>query len=258
MTNIDSRISLSIESGVATLTIEHPKKLNALDSSMIDSLGLAVSEIERSSARVAIITGSDKSFSVGGDVSDWGKYSEHEFGMRWVRDGHTVFDSLARLSVPLIAVLNGHTLGGGLELAACADIRIAESDTGIGSPETGLGIIPGWSGTQRSVRRFGSGTVRRMVLFGEIFSADEALSLGIVDYVVPSGEGMMKARELSEQVMSLSGRAVELSKMLLNAAEGEERERVLESLAGSVASGSPELSEGLSAFAKKRRPKFKK
>ena len=106
--------------------------------------------------RAAIITGKgEKSFCAGGDIEAWSAWNPKEFAMAWVRHGHRAFDALARLRQPLIAALNGHTLGGGLELAATADFRIAEEQVKLGSPEIGIGIIPGWSGTQRTVRRFG-------------------------------------------------------------------------------------------------------
>ena len=127
-----------------------------------------------------------------------------------MRHGHRAFDALARLRVPLIAALNGHTLGGGLELAATADFRIAEAHVKLGSPETGLGIIPGWSGTQRTVRRFGSQTVRRMALLGEIFTAEEALQLGIVDRVVAKGECLV-CRQTNGRATLRPGPACNLS-----------------------------------------------
>lgn len=157
---------------------------------------------------------------------------------------------------PVIAVLNGHCLGGGLELAACADYRLAEAHVRIGLPETSLGIIPGWSGTQRAVRRFGARAVRRMALFGEVFDADEAQRLGLVDRVVATGEGMAAAEALAGQVVARAPRATEIAKMLVNAAEGEDRERVLEALAGGVAAASDDLREGLAAFREKRPARF--
>lgn len=174
-----------------------------------------------------------------------------------MRDGHAAFEALARLSVPVIAVLNGHCLGGGLELAACADIRIAKDHVRIDQPESGIGIIPGWSGTQRAVRRFGAQVVRRMALMGEVFGAAEAMALGLVDQVVARGTGMAAAMAVAERVIARSPRATEITKMLVNAAEGEERERVLEALAGAVAAGSDDLREGLAAFAAKRKPDFR-
>ena len=144
-------------------------------------------------------------------------------------------------------------MGGGLELAACADYRVAEAHVRIGQPETSLGIIPGWSGTQRLSRRFGAQLVRRMALFGDVFSADEALDMGIVDVVVPTGEGMAAAREIARRVAARGARATELAKMAINAAEGEEGGRVVEALAGTIAAASPELAEGLAAFRARRR-----
>ena len=126
----------------------------------------------------------------------------------------------------------------------------------LGSPETGLGIIPGWSGTQRAVRRFGPQTVRRMALLGEVFMAAEGLALGLVDAVVPQGQGMPAAIAMAERVARRGPLATQAAKMLINAAEGEETERALEALAGSVAAASAELQEGLAAFRGKRPPSF--
>lgn len=253
----DARLHLEITNGVANLTIRRPEKLNALDAEMVDALVPLCRRIERSEAFVVILTGEgEKSFCAGGDIAAWSGWTPEDFGRHWVRDGHAAFDALARLAQPVIAVLNGHCLGGGLELAACADLRIAEAHVKIGQPEAGLGIIPGWSGTQRVVRRFGAQVVRRMALMGEVFSADEALRLGLVDDVVPTGQGVAAAAVVADRLKARSPRATELTKMLINAAEGEDRERVLEALAGAIAAASPDLAEGLAAFREKRRPKF--
>ena len=253
----DARIDLTVEDRIAHLTIRRAEKLNALDDAMVDALFDACRAIERSDARVAILTGEGgKSFCAGGDIEAWSRLDAHTFSRRWLRDGHDAFDALARLTVPLIAVLNGHALGGGLELAACADLRIAEAHVKIGLPEAGLGIIPGWSGTQRASRRFGAGLVRRMALFGEVFSAADALTLGLVDRVVATGEGAAAAQNAAARVLQRSPRATELTKMLINAAEGEESERVVEALAGAVAASSADLTEGLAAYRQKRPARF--
>lgn len=251
-----SRIALDVEGFIARLTLDRPDKLNALDAAMVDELAARCREVERSAARVVILSGRGKAFSAGGDINAWSDEGPEAFGRHWIRDGHAAFDALARLRQPVIALLDGHALGGGLELAACADLRIAEAHIRIGFPETGLGIIPGWSGTQRAVRRFGAQLVRRMALFGEVFSAEEALALGLVDRVVPTGEAPAAADEVAARLLARGPRATELTKMLINAAEGEERERVLEALAGTVAATSEELAEGLAAFRQKRRPDF--
>lgn len=255
----DPRILLALGDQVATLTIARPDKLNALDMSMVAALERASALIEAErDIRILILTGEgEKSFCAGGDIEAWAEQSPLDFGRAWVRHGHRAFDSLARLRQPVIAVLNGHALGGGLELAAVADFRIAEEHVKIGAPETGLGIIPGWSGTQRVARRFGAQLVRRMALFGEIFSASEALALGLVDAVAPKGQGKAKAADYVGRILARGPVALEITKALINAAEGEEVERPLEALAGALAASTNDLKEGVAAFRAKRKPKFR-
>ncbi len=252
-----TRVRLSSSGGIAKLALDRPEKLNALDGDMIAELSRRCMEIERrAEIRVVILCGEGKAFCAGGDIEAWSGESPEAFGRHWIREGHAAFESLARLRQPVIAVLDGHALGGGLELAACADFRVAEAHVRIGQPETGLGIIPGWSGTQRAVRRFGAQAVRRMALFGETFTAHEASGMGLVDRVVERGRGMAEAEALAESLLARGPRATELVKLMIAAAEGEERERVVESLAGALAAGSTDLTEGLAAFREKRRPRF--
>lgn len=256
--NRDPRITLSIEGAAALVTIDRPEKLNALDDRMVEALRHLCTEIERmADIRAVLLTGAgDKAFSAGGDIAAWSERPALDFGRHWIREGHDAFDAIARLRQPVIAVLNGHALGGGLELAAAADLRIAEEHVRIGQPEPGLGIIPGWSGTQRVTRRFGAQVVRRMALFGEMFAAKEAAALGLVDAVVASGTGLQHGRDVAARVAERGPLATEMTKMLINAAEGEERERVLEALAGALAASSDELREGVAAFREKRKPNF--
>lgn len=254
----DTRIRIEFEEHLAVLTIDRTEKHNALDSSMIETLSVRCREIEHSDARAVILTGAgSKAFCAGGDIAAWSDETSLDFGRYWVREGHSAFDNLARLRQPVIACIQGHCFGGGLELAACADLRIAEEHVQLGQPESGLGIIPGWSGTQRAVRRFGAQNVRRMAVLGETFSAAEAKALGIIDHVTPIGDGISKARELADKVMTRGPVATEITKMLVNAAEGEERERVLEAVAGALAAGTDDLKEGVRAFQSKRKPEFK-
>lgn len=250
-------IDLSIKGGIAHLRLNRPDKLNALDRKMVAKLAARCVEIDHDlRAHVVILSGEGKAFCAGGDIEAWASESPDAFGRFWLRDGHAAFDALARLRQPVIAVLDGHALGGGLELAACADIRVAEAQIKVGQPETGLGIIPGWSGTQRAARRFGAQLVRRMVIAGEVFTADQALRHGIVDRVVEAGSGLAEAEVIARGILRRGPRATELAKMMVNAAEGEERERVTEALAGALAAHSSELSEGLAAFRDRRPPDF--
>jgi enoyl-CoA hydratase/carnithine racemase len=254
----DTRIRLACSGQIATITIDRPDKLNALDYEMVLALEHAAHLIDAmTGVRAAIITGSGtRSFCAGGDIEAWSAMSPRDFGLAWVRHGHRAFDALARLRQPLIAALNGHTLGGGLEIAATADFRIAEAHVKLGSPETGIGIIPGWSGTQRAVRRFGSQVVRRMALLGEIFTAEQGVALGMIDLVVEQGQSLAAAQAMATQIAARGPAATLAVKMLINAAEGEETERVLESLAGAAAASGAELAEGVDAFREKRKPAF--
>ncbi|MEO1225561.1 MAG: enoyl-CoA hydratase/isomerase family protein [Pseudomonadota bacterium] len=252
------RASLSIEGAVAVITLTRPEKLNAIDQPMLADLDDCARRVEADTiVRVAILTGSgDRAFSTGGDIAAWSDLDPLSFGRRWVRDGHLVFDQLARLRQPLIAVLNGHAFGGGLELAATADLIVAEAHATIGLPETGLGMVPGWSGTQRLVRRFGSRTVKRMSLVGDVFTADQACNAGIVDRVAPTGEGLTVARELAARVAERGPAAVQIAKQMINAAEGEDAEAALESLAGALVATTQDLKEGVAGFREKRAPVF--
>jgi enoyl-CoA hydratase len=254
----DNRVGLAIKDRVATITINRADKLNALDFAMIPALERAAHIIDADGeVRVAIITGAgEKSFCAGGDIASWSGLTPEQFALQWIRQGHRAFDALARLRQPLIAALNGHTLGGGFEVAITADLRIAEEHVKLGLPETGLGILPGWSGTQRATRRFGAQTVRRMSVFGEIFTAEQGLTLGIVDRVVPKGQSLSTANEVSQSLMQRGALATQAAKMLINAAEGEDSERAMESLASLAVAGSAELKEGVAAFKEKRKPKF--
>jgi len=251
--------SLKIIKSIGILRIEREDKRNALDAHMMNELGAICREIEcNKDILVLILTGVGKSFCSGGDINAWCNYTPLQFARHWIRDGHESFDRLARLRQPVIAAINGHVFGGGLELAACADYRIAEDHVEVGQPECSLGIIAGWSGTQRVSRRFGSQVVRRMAIFGDVLSANKALAEGVVDEVVGQGASLDRAMILATAVIKRGPLATELTKMLINAAEGEERERVLEAFAGHIAASSGELAEGISAYQDKRSPKFKR
>ena len=256
---VSGHIDTAIDGAVAVVTINRPDKHNALDLDLIEGLERAFLNIgQDKSIRCAILTGAgEKSFCAGGDVEAWSGLSPHDFANIWVREGHRVFDIIARLRQPLIACLNGHALGGGLELAACADLRVAEDHVKIGSPETGIGIIPGWSGTQRFVRRFGSQATRRMVLGGEIFTAAEALALGLVDALAPKGQGLALARAMAAKIAARGPRATQTAKLLVNAAEGEEASAAIEILAGGFVAHAEDNAEGVKSFQDKRKPVFK-
>jgi enoyl-CoA hydratase len=250
-------VSLTIEGPLARLTLRRPAKANALDRAMLVALAEAVVAIEAEpSVRVAIIAGEGKAFCAGGDITAWAGLPALDMWRDWTRLGHRTFEALARLRVPLIAVLTGSAFGGGLELAASADIRIAEAGIRLGLPETGLGMAPGWSGTQRLVRRFGASIVRRMALGGLLVEAQEALALGLVDEMVPAGTGLARAEAVAAAIAARGPLAVQIVKAMINAAEGEDRDAPIEGLAGALSALTPDLAEGVAAFREKRKPRF--
>jgi len=253
----DRRVELAIDGALATITLRRPEKLNALDQGMIAALSAACDRIEAERAvRVVLLAGEGKAFSAGGDIEAWAALDPLTFGRLWIRDGHRAMDRLARLRQPTIAVLTGHALGGGLELAAVADFRVAEAHVRLGLPETGLGMVPGWSGTQRLVRRFGAQLVRRMSIAGEMLGADQALAAGLVDRVVPTGEGPAAARELADRLLARGPAAVQVAKQMIALAEGEERDGAIESIAGALVATTADLAEGVGAFRAKRAATF--
>ncbi|MGN6551538.1 MAG: enoyl-CoA hydratase/isomerase family protein [Pararhizobium sp.] len=254
----DARISVAFEGAIAVLTVRRPDKLNAFDIEMLRSLAEACDRIETArEVRAAVLTAEGKAFSAGGDVKAWAAMTANAFGHDWVRYGHRVFARLATLRMPVIAAINGHALGGGLELAAAADIRIAEAQAKIGMPETGLGMVPGWSGTQRLVRRFGAQAVRRMVLGGEIFSADEARALGLVDAVVETGASLAAAKDYAARVAARGPAALEICKLMIASANGEDTGEAVEALGSILAARTGDLAEGVAAFAEKRPARFR-
>lgn len=251
------RLRVEIAGAIATLTLARPAKLNAIDLDMLASLAAACEEVEAApGVRVAILAAEGKAFSTGGDIAAWAAMGAQDFGHRWVRQGHRVFDRLARLRMPLIAVIAGPALGGGLELAACADIRIAEAQATFGLPEAGLGMVPGWSGTQRLARRFGAQAVRRMALAGDILDAEAALAAGIVERVVPKGKAMSEALGVAGRVAGRGGTAIEAVKLMIAVAEGEAPSSAVETLASIMIAGTADLKEGVAAFRDKRPPRF--
>jgi enoyl-CoA hydratase len=254
---MSAHVELQFAGPIARLTLRRADKLNALDRAMIIALADAARTIEDSrETRVAILAGDGKVFCAGGDIAAWSGLPALDMWRDWTRLGHRAFEALARLRVPLIAALTGHALGGGLELAATADIRIAERGINLGLPETGLGMAPGWSGTQRLVRRFGANVVRRMALGGAVLTADEALACGLVDEVVEPGAALARAEAIAANVAARGPLAVQIVKGMINAAEGEDADAPIEGLAGALTATTKDLAEGVAAFGAKRSGRF--
>lgn len=253
----DGKVDVAVDGHVAVITLARPDKLNALDLPMLSHLAAAFDVVESDGAvRAAVLTGAGKAFCAGGDIKAWSGMAPDRFGHAWIRHGHRVFERMATLRVPLVAAINGHALGGGLELAGVADIRIAEAHVKIGLPETGLGMIPGWSGTQRLVRRFGAQAVRRMALGGEVFTAAEAQTLGLVDRVVETGRAVEEAKAYAAGIAARGPAAIEVAKLMIASASGEDTGTAVEALGSILVAKTADLKEGVAAFAARRPAAF--
>jgi enoyl-CoA hydratase len=251
----DTLITLSIDTHIATITLNRPEKLNALTPLMLARLEGIAAELEQNGeVRVVLLTGSGRAFCVGADIYAWSALEPLQMWRQWIRDGHRVYDRLARLPQPIIAVLNGYTFGGGLELALAADLRLAAEGVQLALPEVTLGTIPGWAGTQRLPRLIGPARAKQMIFTGERIDAVTAERWGLVNEVVATDRLERRARELAEIIVRNAPVAVQASKQLI---DGDLASAViLESLASGMTAFTDDLQEGLAAFRERRNPNF--
>ena len=241
---------------LAELRLDNPAKLNALTRPMLERLEAHCATIERDPAIRAVVLSAegDRAFCAGADIVAWSQLDPADFARGWVREGHRIIDRLARLPVPTVAAITGHALGGGLELAAACDVRVMSPEATLGLPETGVGIVPGWSGTQRIARLIPEPVLKEMALFGRRLTADRAHALGFVAEV--ARDGRAAARALAGAVVDTSPRATEVAKYLIHAGAGEDRAALTEALGGGMAAASADKAEGVAAFRAKRKPDF--
>ena len=251
-----SRVHLLIDGAIAEFRLANPAKMNALTPSMLADLAAHCDSVERDPAiRCVLVTAEgQRAFCTGADITAWADLSPADFARHWVREGHRVFDRLARLAKPTIAVLEGHAFGGGLELAAACDIRVMAPAARLALPETGVGIVPGWSGTQRLARLLPEPVLKEMALFGRHLSATRALALG---FVAEMGEDPCDlALEIAARLSQTSPRASEVVKYMLHAGSGEDAAAMIEVLGSGMIGASQDKAEGVAAFRAKRKPEF--
>ena len=252
---MSEEVRLEIDGAIARLTLARAGRLNALTLSMLEALEAACGRLERDPDVRVVIVGSDnpRAFCSGADVAEWGALSAQDMWRVWTRTGHRVFGRLAALPQPTIAAVHGVALGGGLELALACDLRLAASDARLGMPETGVGAIPAWGGTERLTRLIGPGRAKYLILRGAQIDAATALAWGLVEEVAAAEALRRRATEIAEEIASRAPGAVRLAKQLVDAgAGGLSPETIAAGLAFSLEDGR----EGVAAFREKRAPRF--
>lgn len=251
-----SDVHLRVEGAVAEIRLDNPAKMNALDTGMIARIGEHCAEIERRPDVRAVVLSSEgeRAFCTGADIKAWGDIPPADFARHWVREGHRVFDRLARLGKPTVAALQGPAFGGGLELAATCDIRVMAPEAKIALPEAMVGIVPGWSGTQRLLRLIPEPVVKEMALFGRRIPAERCVALGFAAEIAEDARA--RALEIAEGLSALSPRATEIAKWMIHAAAGEDRSAMIEALGAGMAGVTEDRAEGVAAFREKRKPVF--
>lgn len=255
-----TKLIIEREENICIVRINHPEALNALNSTVLNELDSAFSELGRDdSVDVVILTGEGRAFVAGADISQMSTMNAVE-GKAFGELGAAVFRRIELLDKPVIAAVNGFALGGGCELAMACDIRVASLKAKFGQPEVGLGITPGFSGTQRLARIVGIGKAKELIYTAEVIPAEEAARIGLVNKVVAPDELLPVCREMARKIASKAPLAVRYAKQAINRGietdidTGISIEADLFGLCFSTA----DQKEGMRAFLEKRAPLFKK
>ena len=248
------------EAGVSVLTIHRPQRLNALDASTLLELRQAFTDFQHDDTlRCVIVTGGgDRAFVAGADVNELARDTPEGARLRAL-NGQQLFDLIEQMGKPVIAAVNGVALGGGCELAMACTLRLAADTAKFGQPEINLGLIPGFAGTQRLARLVGKTKAMEMIVTGMIITAQEALTLGLINRVVPAAALMKESRALADELASKPPIALRYAMEVLNRGlemPFSEACRLEASLFG-LAAATNDMREGTKAFLEKRKPEFK-
>ncbi len=260
MTDARTVIQLAHEGALSILTIHRPEKLNALNALVLHEMRLAIEELRgRHETRVLVVTGAgEKAFVAGADIAEMSAMRLEE-ARAFARSGHVTLDALEQLPVPVIAAVNGFALGGGCEIALACDFIYASENAKFGQPEVKLGVIPGFGGTQRLLRRVGVAMAREIVFTGRTLSAQEALAIGLVNKVVPQAELMNAVHETAALIAEMGPLAVAEAKKVIREGEGrllkDANTLEIEGFAGLFETA--DQKEGMKAFIEKRKAAFK-
>lgn len=242
---------------IATLTINRPKALNALNSQVLSEINEALDLVDINTVRCLIVTGAgDKSFVAGADIAQM-KELDRDGGVAFGKYGNDIFRRLETFPVPTIAAVNGFALGGGCELSMSCDIRICADNAVFGQPEVGLGITPGFGGTQRLARIVGMGRAKELIYTASNIKAEEAYRIGLVNKVVPAEELMAAVMKMAGKIAGNAPVAVRLSKKAINEGLQVDMDQaiVIEEQAFGDCFATEDQKEGMSAFLEKRKEK---
>jgi enoyl-CoA hydratase len=256
--NYENIISSS-ENGIATVTINRPTKLNALNKATIQELHHCFNVLElNAEIKVILLTGSgEKAFVAGADISEFAHFSVEEGAELAAQGQELLFDFIENLKKPVIAAVNGFALGGGLELAMSCHFRVASANAKMGLPETSLGVIPGYGGTQRLPQLVGKGKAMEMILTAGMLTAEEAKQYNLVNYVVPQIELLDFCIGIAQKIMKNSPAAIGQAIKAINAnfKEGVDGYKT-EIKAFGKCFGTADFKEGTTAFLEKRKAEF--
>ena len=245
---------------IAILTLNRPDALNALSIGLLTDLRDVLEEIRKdNNIRSVILTGSGRAFCAGNDLGESASETEEADVRRRMELGQKVFDNIETFDKPVIAAINGYALGGGLELALACDIRLASSEARMGFPEVGLGIYPGFGGTQRTTRLIGKGYASELIFTGNHITAVEAERIGLVNRVVHPRQLMKEALKLAQRIAQQGPIAVAQAKYaIIQALQTSQDEGMEVELKGVLKTfGSEDQKEGMTAFIERRKPEFK-
>ncbi|MGQ0827621.1 MAG: enoyl-CoA hydratase/isomerase family protein [Bacteroidota bacterium] len=246
------------DNGILTITINRPDKLNALNKKTVAEIGEAVKNgVSDNAVKAIIITGAGpKSFVAGADIAEFVGLSVEQ-GMALAKAGQSVFKQIETSPKPVIAAVNGFALGGGCELAMACHLRIASENAKFGQPEVNLGLIAGYGGTQRLIQYIGKTKATELHMTADLITAEQALNLGLVNYVVPQDQLMAKCLEIIEKIKSKSPKAItgvinSVNAYFENGVDGFDTE--IKEFGKCF--GTEDFKEGTSAFLEKRKANF--
>ena len=251
-----SKVALRKEGHVAIISVERPEALNSLNREIVDDIGLLIEEVKQDADIYCLIFHSEKNFAAGADIKAMAVCNEEEAKAFCFSP---IFDKIAKMPIPTIAAIEGYALGGGMELALCADMRIAGESAKIGFPEVTLGIFPGGGGTIRVPKLIGPALAMELIFTGDRIDAERALRIGLVNRVVADDQVLAEAKSLAERIAKRGPVAVRMAKdVILRGLEEPDVDKgtEMEAVQWAKVFNTYDQKEGMTAFMEKRKPVF--